>query len=366
MIKRPPSDTSIFLEVSSKIYPFPCGWWGAVRVRGGGSYLRYITSHIITFRSNRVDFRFSAWSIQRLAPRRQENYLLLVCFGWKGLNGLYSRVMCFKYFAVCFNHPRTKTSSLRNLGSGQRSGKTKGCRRERNNGAAIFKGIIYEQEHHVILLSWGNFFRANKKVNVIGRWWRQCLSSANHISAFISRLWTNTKKLWRKRCKRVWRFFKIQARMWRSLFLCSESYIFLAMNSGQGHRKAVETYNASQRKWVDDMVSACSVCFFTRMQRACTIWVRHEAPCAGSFYTANVLVIIDPITFDCLQILEKQEVDRVEFIKKQIMLYVFLRKEVNEICEKVTSLSFNQSWLSLSNVEHWTLDESGLRFPASF
>ena len=36
------------------------------------------------------------------------------------------------------------------------------------------------------------------------------------------------------------------------------------------------------------------------------------------------------------QTLERQEVDRVEFIKKQIMLYVFLRKEVNEICEKVT------------------------------
>ena len=35
------------------------------------------------------------------------------------------------------------------------------------------------------------------------------------------------------------------------------------------------------------------------------------------------------------QTLEKQEVDRVEFTKKQIMLYVFLRKEMNEICEKV-------------------------------
>ena len=40
------------------------------------------------------------------------------------------------------------------------------------------------------------------------------------------------------------------------------------------------------------------------------------------------------------QTLEKQEVDRVEFTKKQIMLYVFLRKEVNEICEKVTVLKF--------------------------
>lgn len=31
---------------------------------------------------------------------------------------------------------------------------------------------------------------------------------------------------------------------------------------GHEHRRAVETYNASQRKWVDDMVSACSVCHF--------------------------------------------------------------------------------------------------------
>lgn len=38
-----------------------------------------------------------------------------------------------------------------------------------------------------------------------------------------------------------------------------------------------------------------------------------------------------------VQTLEKQEVDRVDFLKKQIMLYVFLRKEVNEICEKVCS-----------------------------
>ena len=37
---------------------------------------------------------------------------------------------------------------------------------------------------------------------------------------------------------------------------------FLISREGHGHRKAVETYNASQRKWVDDMVSACSVCLF--------------------------------------------------------------------------------------------------------
>ncbi|CAB4027289.1 Hypothetical predicted protein [Paramuricea clavata] len=70
-----------------------------------------------------------------------------------------------------------------------------------------------------------------------------------------------------------------------------EKAVKKTVQAGHGHRKAVETYNASQRKWVDDMVSACST-------------------------------------------LEKQEVDRVEFTKKQIMLYVFLRKEVNEICEK--------------------------------
>ena len=31
--------------------------------------------------------------------------------------------------------------------------------------------------------------------------------------------------------------------------------------------------------------------------------------------------------------------DRVEFVKKQVMLYVFLKKEVNEICEKVGDYS---------------------------
>ncbi|XP_046854561.1 growth arrest-specific protein 7-like [Xenia sp. Carnegie-2017] len=70
-----------------------------------------------------------------------------------------------------------------------------------------------------------------------------------------------------------------------------EKAVKKTVQAGQDHRKAVELYNANQKKWVDDMVSSCSV-------------------------------------------LENQEVDRVEFIKQQIMLYVFLRKEVNETCEK--------------------------------
>ena len=48
-----------------------------------------------------------------------------------------------------------------------------------------------------------------------------------------------------------------------------------------------------------------------------------------------------------LQELEKQEVDRVEFVKKQIMLYVFLKKEVNEICEKVMCAYWVQMLMGL-------------------
>ena len=175
-------------------------------------------------------------------------------------------VMCFKYFAVWFNHPRTKTSSLRNLGSWQRGGKTKGCRRERNNGAAIFKGIIYGQEHHVTLLSLRKFFPREKATSECD--WSVMTSvfvvSQSHFCVYFKAL-DKYEKAVKKTVQAGMEVFKIQARMWRSLFLCSESYIFLSMNLGQGHRKAVETYNASQRKWVDDMVSACSVCFFTRI-----------------------------------------------------------------------------------------------------
>ena len=45
-------------------------------------------------------------------------------------------------------------------------------------------------------------------------------------------------------------------------YSCVQDFYLFLSREGHGHRKAVETYNASQRKWVDDMVSACSVCLF--------------------------------------------------------------------------------------------------------
>ena len=71
-----------------------------------------------------------------------------------------------------------------------------------------------------------------------------------------------------------------------------------------------------------------------------TIWCPHARYVSvSSEYKRKQLVISRNLLF-LFQTLEKQEVDRVEFTKKQIMLYVFLRKEVNEICEKVTVLKF--------------------------
>ena len=45
-------------------------------------------------------------------------------------------------------------------------------------------------------------------------------------------------------------------------------FLFFIFLEGHEHRKSVETYNASQRKWVDDMVSACSICRFVVPEKA--------------------------------------------------------------------------------------------------